>query len=130
LRDAAAATARPPASLGMVHSSVEDLLTGARLGEYLGHFTSAAEALLAVGGDAAISNKCTDITGKQASLQVTTRSCAAGGQGDTSKVGNPKLDALLAPSAHLRLFARVAPHTAVPHGSLGGGQARVGGRDR
>ena len=130
LRDAAAIAARPPASVGMVHSSVEDLLKSAGLGEYVGHFTSAAEALLAVGGDSEMRKKCTDITGKQASLQVIARSCAAGGQGDTSKVSNPSWPVACTKRALLMLFARVASHTAMPRGPLRGGQARVGGRDR
>jgi hypothetical protein len=93
----------------MVRASVEDLLKGAGLVEFVQHFTSAAESILAVGGNAAMRKRCTDITGKQSSLQLTMRSYLAAGQEDSSAKVAPRAGEPHVPRAHLTQLARVDP---------------------
>jgi hypothetical protein len=84
----------------MARTSVEELIKRAGLAPFPVQFRLAVEAVVGKGGDAAMRKKCTPITGKQFSLQVTTRSALAGGMVDDSTKVTPR--GLAGPHALLR----------------------------
>lgn len=108
--DAAAAAARPRAPAAMARTSVEELITREGLKSFLVQFRGAFEAVVGMGGDAAMRKKCTPITGKQLALFVTTRSALAGGMVDDSTKVTPRgLAGQHAPRAHLTPLPCAAP---------------------